>query len=356
MAKYQDLANQIGERIRHGDYQLRGFPSHSGLVSELGVNPRTVKRALTSLVERGVLVRNKNGRFALPDRRCKAKNLGMLMPAWSSDVMTRWYRQIEHGCRSRGWSFRAVMYTHWHDPAITEGLRQLDGLFALPLGDDIPVALLEQFADARARTIVLEQDVSAHGVPCLRNDNPASVQMLINHLRQRGVARVHCLNAQPRNAVIRERIAAWRLWSAAHGVLGELQDEPVPLYEPQAPAARDLALDMLEHIVQPGEAILVTTGLAALGVLRAAIDRGRRPGHDLPVCAVEDSGGDASLFNPSLTCLVAPDVEPLLRVALDYIDGGDWVETQLLQPPAMALTIGESTGGPTDAHIFSKEN
>ena len=344
MAKYHDIAEAITQRIEHGDYRLRGFPSHAGLVAELGVDARTVSRAISSLIDRGLLVRRDTGRVEMASHETRALHLGLLMPPWPSAIILQWYRWIEQACQSRNWSLRTVVYTHWHDAAISEAVRGLDGQFVLSIGDNVPDALLNKWRDEASSLVVLEQDVSAHNIPCLRCHNPSAVQQLIEHLKDCGVKRVHCLNTQPDNSIIRELIDAWQLWTSANGIRGELVNDPVKPFEEAIEASVRLATPLIRDRVQPSDAVLGLTSAAAVGAVRAAATIGRPAGPDLPIVSVDDWAGRARWLTPSLTCLTPTNLNPLIQVCLDYMERGqEWVGPFLLQPPTMDLFTGEST-------------
>lgn len=349
MAKYHDIAQAIQARIEHGDYRLRGFPSYADLVTELGVNSRTVTRALATLVDQGVLERQSTGRLSVrAQNETRERIVGVLMPDWPSTNIMQWCRLISELCQKRGWRLKPVIYNHWHDMAITESLRGMDGLFFISLGDDIPPAVVEQIRQSSTAVVVLEQDISSTGIPCLRYWNPNSIELLINHLIVLGHRRVACLNTQPSSNVIRERIAAWRLWSSAHGVQGPLIDEPVNLYEPAEIKALDVIRKLLAENRLDATALICTTPWLALGAMRAIVDTGRKLGRDIAVCSVEEWTGMAPVLCPSLTCLTPPPMEPLLQVCMDYFEQQDphaWLGSVLVQPAAMKLFVGESTLG-----------
>lgn len=352
MAKYHDIAEAIRQRIRHGDYRLRGLPSHAGLVAELGVNSRTVSRAISTLVDRGELIRSDTGRLLMPRPETATRHLGFLMAPWPSAIMLQWYRLIQNACEARGWSLRNIIYTHWHDTVITEAVRGMDGLFILSIGDDFPTPLLDTWREGETPVVLLEQDVSAHGLPCLRCNNPASIQQLIAHLQACGANRVHCLNTQPDSSIIRERIDAWHLWAAAHGMLGELVNEPVPPYSDTIDASIPVSTRLLQDHFAEGDAVLAITAAVALGAIRSATNLGLKPGIDVPIVSVDDWAGRARSLTPSLTSLKPPDIDPLVQVCLDYMDRGrDWLGPLLLQPPTMDLFVGETTSKPVTGGI-----
>lgn len=352
MPKYVDIAEVIHARIEHGDYKLRGFPSHSGLVAELGVNSRTVTKALTTLIDRGVLFRQSSGRVDVSaEHAARVLHIGLLSPAWPSSTILRWQHLVSQGCDDRGWVLKPSVYSHWHDMAITESLRGMDGLFLISLGEDFPPHVLSQIESAETPVIILDRDASGEGLPCLRYWNPAPINLLVKHLLEAGHQDVVCLNTQVDSKVIRERVSACQLWASTQGVNLTLVNEPVQMYESSTLRAHQLVRDTIRAGGLKGSALLCTTFHVATGAMRGVIDAGLRPGEDIGVCCVEEWGGEAKMFSPSITSLAPPDMVPLMHVCLDYFaNGGEaWVGPKLIQPSSMELFVGESTSGRASA-------
>jgi len=348
MAKYIEIATKLEKRIRHGDYRLRSFPSHAALVTELEANPRTVTKALDMLIDRGFLIRQRTGRVILPDQNDKAvMHLGLVAPAYPTSLTFLWHRGIHGMVQERGWELKFVPYTHWEDTGITDALQGLDGVFFIGIGDNIPPEVLDRMRQSDTPVVALEVDTSAKGLPCIRLSNPADIHKLLNHLRDRGHQRVDCLNTQPMNPIIRDRIQSWQLWSAAHEASGTLINEPVHVFGPPVEQAYRVAIEAIRANRLQSSALFCVTSAAAFGVMRALQDTGRRVGKDIDICAGDDSGHMAEYSNPSLTCLKDPNIKPYIHACLNWFarGGRDWVGSLLIQPFDSPLFIGESTGG-----------
>ncbi len=357
MAKYEQIAKTIEQRIRHGDYQMRGFPSHAGLVEELGVNGRTVTRALTELVDQGVLVRRGTGRFDLPDEK-HTKLVGMLAPSYPSYSMVRWHERLDECCSERGWALKALPYTHWHDAAIADAMSGLDGLFFHGLGDDLPAQVIEQIQAAQTPVVVLEEDVSPYGIPCVRSSRPASVQLLIQHLQEMGHQRIACVNTQAASNHIRMRIQAWQQWTNVLNVQGPLLDEPAALFSSAMAQAHRVIAKQLTQRSLNATAVVCTTAPAAVGASRAMIDAGLTPGRDVAIASMEDWIGMVQYFSPSITSLRHGRIKPLVQACLDYFEQGDspWLGPLLLEPAGTTLFAGESTATPRHTQPHGQDN
>jgi DNA-binding LacI/PurR family transcriptional regulator len=347
LAKYQVILDTLERRIKNGDYRVRQFPSFSDLADELHANHRTISKALTQLIDRGALVRLPTGRVAFrPSPTKKILHLAMLAPAYPSPVMAAWHRAFERLATERGWQFKLIGYEHWRDPTIFDAIRGFDGIAFMPLGDDLPQDVLMQFKASGRPIVVLEHDVSADGLPCLRFVTPAAIHQLLAAIDRSVFKQVCCLNTQPMNAVIQDRIAHWQLWNQAHGTGAALINEPVEVFDSAIDQAYAVLTRHLRKTDWKGSALFCTTGASAIGAMRALIDAGLQPGVDVALCAADDDAGRARYLSPSLTSLRNPDWDPYLQVCLDWFGRGgrDWMGPLLVQPAEVEIFIGESTG------------
>ncbi len=351
MAKYSKVAEMVAQQLERGDYRLRRFPSINQLAKEMSINPRTISKAVDELVRQGMLKRDDTGRVAVSTRfQNKIVHIALLHPAFASPAYTLAQQQLRRLTDARGWQLKPVVYTHWYDPVINQSLNGFDGIFFMPPSEDIPGDIIKLMAASPNRLVVTDQDISEHSVPSLQFTTPAAVSKLLNALLEGGHRNVICLSTQPNDPVIRERIEQWRLWCRMNKVDGRLIDRHV---EPHGPSALESAYHTTCELVDAGElkdtAVFCTTGAAGVGVMRALIDRGLKPGHDIAVCAADDDAGRARYISPTLTCVRDPDWSAYLSVCLDWFEGGDWIGPLLIQPHEVRLFHGESTGATSPA-------
>ncbi len=358
LAKYLEIAARLEKRIRHGDYRLRGFPSHSELVAEFGANSRTISKALGELVERGYLAREPSGRVSpVGPNPNSALHLGLIAPAYPTSLLFSWHRGVDSLARQRGWTLKFVPYTHWDDAGIGEALRGLDGVFLAAIADVFPQTVRQQIKASTCPVVVLEEDTSAYGIPCVRLSNPADVHRLLDHLRKLGHDRVDCLNTQPMNGIVQGRIESWQLWKAAHEIPGELVNEPVGVFGSAIEQSYQATLAAVRSGRLASGALFCVTSATAIGAMRALQDAGRRVGQDVAVCAADDGADMAEYVTPTLTCLQEPHVEPYIRACLNWFaqGGGEWTGSLVVQPAQMRLFIGESTGGGEAERTYAGE-
>jgi DNA-binding LacI/PurR family transcriptional regulator len=320
------------------------------LATEIGVSHATARKAVQVLLDSGLLCRLESGRLAVPrsvdpEARKLHAQIALLVPAWESSVVTRWQVAMGQLCDRFKCSFRTVHYGHWDDPLILSSLENFDGAFFLPVPEPMPSHFMPSFLRLRRRVVMLDNDWSQHGVPSMQLFPPVFTQKLLDHLESLGHRKIDCVNVQPVHPLITARIAQWRVWRMAHEIDGQLVDDPVDSYTETIPAAYELIDRRIRNKEFDCTAMLCMTERVAAGAMRAMLDHGIRPGHDVAVCIIDD-GGRAEYCNPSLTSLVTPDPAPYLSVCLEWMLGGEeqkWQGPLLVQPDSVELAVRQST-------------
>lgn len=350
MPKYKQLSNQLKNRLIQGDYTLQGLPPERQLALESGVSYMTARRAYQQLIDDGFLLRGLNGRVEVNrDRTGSGSSLqvAFLAPSFPSHSIARWRDRILQTAERVSGVVRPVLYTHWDDPVIGSTLDSFDGVFLLPSCEPIPPRIIQRIKQAPRPLVMLEEDFSSLGIPTVRQNSPVFVQHLLDHLEERGFREIACLNVQPHDGTVLQRLAQWQIWMTAHHLSGQLFDEPVEAYHDPTAQAYLVMQKLLANDEFHGEALLCITLAAAIGANRAMHEAGLRPGVDVAVCAVGGEGV-AALQIPSITALEAPDVSPYIKICLDWMSkgGGAWSGPLLMQPSEPLLVVRESTSAP----------
>lgn len=346
MPKSNRITRVMAQQIEQGDYRSRRFPSIRQIARDLGVNPRTVTKAANELVDQGLLVRNDQGRFLVSsDSPSKTLHLTLLMPSFDSPYYPLHLRSLQQLTVARGWQIKPITYSHWHDAAIYDAMQGFDGVFFLPLGEDMPDDVLKLIKEAPRPVVVMDQDVSAHEVPCMGPYDINNVSLVLDELLKAGHQRVICLNTQPMDTVIRQRIEHWQGWCKLHKIEGRLIDEHSESFSDTTRMADTLVRERLAGKRPAETAMFCTTGMSALGAIRGLADIGIEPGYDMAICAGDSCGELASFIRPSITSLYVPNRAPYYEVFLDWFANGgqDWVGPYMVRPSRLEVFVGEST-------------
>lgn len=346
MKKHQNIANLIRRRVVNGDYTLKSLPPERQLAAEVGVSYMTVRQAMRDLVEGGVLVRQSNGRLSVgrvSEGSGRHLQLALLAPTFNSPVVELWQVAIERAASRMDGVIRPVLLLHWDDPIIQDSLERFDGVFLVPLPEEIPSNVEKRLRSAK-RLVVVDQDMSHLGIPSVRLFPSVFVQRLLDHLAELGHRRIDCVNVHPMHPVIEQHIEQWNIWRLAHGCQGRLIHESAPPYTAPFATAYQLVKRQLDEKKLDATALLCITAPAAMGAIRALHEHGIRPGKDVSVCTVNGEGM-AEVLIPSLTSLEAPNPEPYVAACLDWIlkGGKDWIGPLLIQPAEVRLVAREST-------------
>ncbi len=241
----------------------------------------------------------------IPDATGRALKLGSsLQVAFAVDdvgnpVYTEMMQGVEGGMSGSG--SRLLVSSTGHDPkdlmALVQSLSRgyADGLIISPLQ---PTAeLVAALVNAPVPVVVIG-DVGADApLDVVRTDSRRGVIMAHEHLVATGRRRIAFVNGPTDTAPGRARLEGYREASAAAGSIG-----PVIEASGFTASAGEQAWSQIEALgprARP-DAVLAANDLLGLGVMRGALNAGRRVPRDLGVVGIDDIQF-ARIFSPSLT-------------------------------------------------------
>ncbi len=351
MTKYARFSGVIEARIRRGDYVVRELPTELELAKEFEVSRKTARRAMQDLLEKGIVVRRPYGRLAVNRKHKEVKgriHVAFLAMAFYSTHVEQWRLAVSRAAEKIGALVRPLDFVHWEDRAIPEALERFDGVFMMPNSELIPGALLKRLGSAK-HLVSLENDLSQWNVPSICLLPPRFIHSLGDHLYALGHRRIDCLNTQPEDHVIEQRMDQWLLWQRMHKIEGRLIREPVAPYDHAAPRAYAVIKQMLSNGKFNATGLVCLTNAAAVGATRALQEHGLQVGRDVSVCAMEGET-DAPFQWPSRTVLEIPKPDIYVEVCMDWFAKRTepWLGPRLLEPSSLTLFKGESTGPAPD--------
>lgn len=345
--QYKKVAEIVRERIIHGSYSLKTFPSERGLAEELDVNYMTVRRGLLILEKENLLSRLPNGRMRVKRIQQGKKPhmvFGFLTPTFSSGTVESWRMAIEKVTAGLPCSVRPTLYMHWDDPILIDAMEGFDGIFLVPIPQTIPDRVSAKLRKQDHPVVVVDQDQSALGAPSIQLFPPVFVQKLLDHFESLGHKRIGCFNTQTSCQEVEDRINQWRYWMNAHGFSGRLVNEDVLPHGDPVERAYEVMSRILKDGKVPETAWIFITTPAAVGAMRAMLDFNYKPGKDFALGSVN---GDslASMLNPPLTSLEPPDPVPFISVCLQWMmkGGKNWQGPLLMRPSDVPLIVRESS-------------
>ncbi len=228
MSKFLSVVQVLEERIEHGDYLIREFPSERKLADETGVSNMTARKVTQSLLEKGLLHRKKNGRLAAASPGCKAETqIAFVSPAYSSFNYYRWMAQTITTANSYDLHIRPFEYMHFNDVVIQELLNSVDGVFLIPKAESIPDYLLKLMQESTATVVSLCYDLTSYGIPSLLSQPLFIMDQLLNHLKELGHRRIMAFNTQPVESVVTNRLNRINSAGKELGLDIEIVNDPV---------------------------------------------------------------------------------------------------------------------------------
>jgi len=347
MSKRQLLTDQLRTKVTRGYYALKALPSERQLAAESGVAYMTARRAVQQLIEEGLVVRRSNGRLEINrvgDSEDRALQVAFLRPTSRPHHPDVYRVALERCMSSRKGSIHIVEFLHWDDPLVNDALVGYDGVFVIPSTEPIPANLAKRFAALVRPLVVLGIDYSHFGVPSITHIPPIYAQSLLDHLEMVGCKRIACLNTQPHDFTIRDRIDQWRIWAVVHGHKEILMDHPVESYSSAFTQAYLVVAEAIKSGKFDADGLMCITTPAAIGAMRALHEAGIVPGTEVAICSL-DGEGVAPYLIPSLTAVEEPDPTKYIMYCLEWMaaGGGAWKGPLHMQPTEVPLVIRDST-------------
>lgn len=347
-SKYIVTSDRLAHRIKNGDYHLNGIPSERQIALDVGVSYMTARKAIEKLIHEKLLIRLPNGRLDIQTlENGKPKHIqsqvALLIPSWNSSETNNWHIALSRLAPELNFSLRLVYYLHADDPVIKNTLSRFDLTFFIP-HDPMPEAIIQDLKENGNPLVIICNDWSQYGIPSIQNYTPVFTQKMLDHLDSLGHKKIDCLNVQPGEKIISERISQWRIWIDAHNYSGDLHNYPVQNYSVPLQKAYLVIDSLIKEKKLKCDALLCITEAAAIGAMKAMVDNGICPGVDIGLC-LADSGFQAEFLIPGVTSLSRADPLPFLKTCIKCFQNSkrQWEGQLLLQPTNLKVIPRQST-------------
>jgi DNA-binding LacI/PurR family transcriptional regulator len=339
-AKYIEISNLLTKRLKNGVYAIKPFPTERELTEEFDLSRNTVRKITDILVEAGYLKKTPNKSVEVVPNQGRL-NIAFLAPAVYAEFFERVRFAIEHAIDHQELSFQTVDYVNWEDPVLFEALKRFDGVFMIPMSEDIPKSIEQRLQEATSPLVMFERNLTHLGIPSIISTPDFFVQHLMDHLAVKGHKNIHCLNTQNSDSVILGRVQQWQVWNRLHGGAGELIQDPVDRYGSPIERAYQMAKELFKKPLT-ATALICLTEPCAVGTLKAMWESGMVPGKDCSLVTFESLL--CKYLHPSVTCSEFSDLTPYITICLDWFKREDrtWEGPLLLQPLQSAIQNGDS--------------
>ncbi|MEM1010949.1 MAG: substrate-binding domain-containing protein [Planctomycetota bacterium] len=337
------VAELIERRIEAGDYLLNDIPGERRIAEDAGVSHMTARKAVSMLLERGVLIRRPNGSLDVsPDRAAGTASsaVALLYPSAASPHLLRLRYVVAAAAEASGLTLRPVQFVHWDDPIVRDALEFDGGAIVIPSTEPIGTQTLSRLK--AGQTALLDADLSDESIASIRLFPDDHIRLVFDRLVRAGHWHIGCISTEDHTPEILRRLSLWHDFADEHGLDVELFDEPVHDFADPMP----IACEIVRRRVAGGQtlpsAFIGMTFPAAVGASRALWESGVVVGKDVSVAAVNIEP-PARYMTPAVTGLDMPDLRPALQRCFDWFASGDaWEGPFLLEPETPNLLEGES--------------
>jgi DNA-binding LacI/PurR family transcriptional regulator len=310
---YLQLKQHLAEEIRKGRITAQ-VPAERALAKRHGVAYMTVRRAVSALVDDGLLYRKPGqGTFVCRPGHVARRtgNLGFVLdPVIADGVGNAFFAKVfagaEREARLHGQSL--IYSSHTADlvplaaPRARKGKatapRKVDGLIAAGLNDPQLVLALSR----QVPVVLVDDGVEGSLIPSVRVDNVAASRQATRHLIERGHRRIAYLGGSSASIVGRERIGGYVQALVEAG----LQADPALIY--QATFESDTGYQgakALFALRAPPTGLFCANDTVAFGALKWLHQAGRKVPGEVGVVGFDDLDASAHV-HPALSTVAVP--------------------------------------------------
>jgi LacI family transcriptional regulator len=310
------------------------LPTISDVARQAGVSTVTVSRVLNNApnvnhatrlrIEQAIqeLGYVPNG-AARSLRSKRTRSLALILPDVTNSFWTTVARGVEDAAQSSGYS---VLLCNTDENCAKQlryldlvASRRVDGVIIAPF--DCDVQNIRALRDREIATVLIDRRISGWETDSVRGDSEGGARALVRHLISLGHTRIAVISGPAITSTAQDRVDGYR------AALMEAGISPDPALirqgEYRSSTGEQLMGQLLDEGLHP-TAVFAANNAIAMGVIDAAIRRGRRIPHDLALVCFDDFDAASHLF-PFLTVAVQPAYEMGVRAAellLSRIEAG----------------------------------
>jgi len=336
------LKRFLSEEIRSGRITDQ-VPAERVLADKHGIAYMTVRRAVSALVDEGLLYRVPGkGTFVCRPGHVvrRTGNIGFVLdPVIGNGVANAFFSKVfvgvEREARAHGHSIIYSQQTTDLIPPLGRGgaespLRKVDGLIAAGLNN--PKLVLE--ISKQVPVVLVDDSVEGSNIPSIRVDNIAASHQATKHLISRGYRRIAYIGGSSASIVGRERIGGYVQALIEAG----MQADPALIFQDTFGFKTGYqGAQQLFSLKAPPTGLFCANDTVAFGAMKWLHENGRSVPKDVGVVGFDDIDASAHV-HPALSTVAVPKErigELAVRTLLQMIAAG---VTTLDQPRVVVET------------------
>jgi len=303
--KYQQLKEILKEEIkkrklRPGDQVL----PEEKIAKKHGVSLGTVRQTMAELVNEGLIYKEQGkGTFIAEKKKKKTFTIGLLL----TDIGNPFFSQVARSIQEKAHLLKySVIYYNTNDQLLreTESIdmlikRRVDGVILVPVLKNGEEKLIQKLKENSIPFVYLDRYLNEPASDYVIIDNLSGVRQIMEYLISLGHKRVGCISAQPFTRVLEQRVKAYEKLIRENNLATE--DSLVQISNlPDDKGGYDAANKLFSMKNRP-TAIFATNDIIAIGVYKAAKNKGIRIPQDLSLVGFDDIEASSHLEVPLTT-------------------------------------------------------
>lgn len=241
-------------------------------------------------------------------RRSRTDTVGMVVPSIANPFFTGLVEHVEHALQDAG--RQLFLCSSRSDPELEAQrlrslvARQVDGIIISPVHGSLSTTAVRRAAD-ELPLVQVDRYVTGVDSDWVGVDDDAALELVMEHLADRGVRSAAFVSSQLTNSSTELRVAGFHRHAERLGIA--VRERDVLLGEYSIEWGRQAALALLAAGPRP-DAVVCADDLIALGMLQACATAGVDVPRDLLVTGFDDIPF-AALSHPPLTTVRQPQAE-----------------------------------------------
>ncbi|PQV64220.1 DNA-binding transcriptional regulator, LacI/PurR family [Abditibacterium utsteinense] len=327
VAKHRLVREAINHSIRSGEVRPgERLPAERELARLHGVSYMTARRAVTEMVEAGLLERRgREGTFvrAYGASRLSTTVVHLIYPDFDTPSIKAMLRFSLRECENRGWKTHIIRLNPSNERLAVRALQDGELAMVLVEGPELQGALGEAMQKADGRAVLIGNRLDGVGVPSVLADDAQAVRLAVRHLREKGHEKIALLSSHPRHAIDRVQIATWRSsLSAIEREVGHaVPQDLIVINTPRHESETEFTLEGVKAYFERGgkaTALITPNDEMALATLAAC----RASEKNVPEAVSIVNSGDSPMMtvaHPTVTCIDV-HLEAHIAQAMEFLD------------------------------------
>jgi LacI family transcriptional regulator len=246
-------------------------------------------------------------------RSKRTRSLALIVPDITNSFWTTVARGVEDAAQCSGYS---VLLCNTDENCAKQlryldvvASRRVDGVIIAPF--DCDIQNIRALRDREIATVLIDRRIAGWDTDSVRGDSEGGARALVRHLISLGHTRIAVISGPAITSTAQDRVDGYRAALLEAGVTSD--PALIRQGEYRSSTGEQLMGQLLDEGLHP-TAVFAANNAIAMGVIDAAVRRGRRIPHDLALVCFDDFDAASHLF-PFLTVAVQPAYEMGVRAA-----------------------------------------